>query len=434
MKIFEHNPHVNVLQPLHEPEINSDGVVLQFLPWCEADGFRFTQRKLSEESAKRLAFQLLSAVRHCHRNGVVHRDLKPENVLIRVEPDGKKYIKLADFGACYIRDEIRNRASSPSSPSLPMSPAATVLPVPSVSLLPGSPMSLLSPVPSPSPMMSPSERSSPSPVSLMSPAELSNTSPVATASPTEMSMTSPVSLMSPVELTDTSPVALMSPAEAYNALPVAVVSPVVPIAILSPTASAVEVGKGPRLSAPAPVTAPTPRLPHDSATTEHPPSAFRPFVPAVVPEDNFGNAGTMAYMAPEYASRAGQVYDWELLKKLDVWSVGASMYVMMFGALPPCSQEPEYRGLYSLWVDAYRSQDYAAVVKLLEGEVPCRKVACKRAEFVTLQQKKDGCSCRVISPDVAHFFAVLLNPNPYTRCTIEEAMNHKWLKSPVGAV
>ncbi|KAJ1651591.1 Serine/threonine protein kinase [Dispira simplex] len=44
---------------------------------------------------RRIFFQLLDAVEHCHRNGIYHRDLKPENVLIK---DDGQVIKLIDFG------------------------------------------------------------------------------------------------------------------------------------------------------------------------------------------------------------------------------------------------------------------------------------------------------------------------------------------------
>jgi cyclin-dependent kinase-like len=40
-------------------------------------------------------WQLLSAVEHCHSNGVIHRDIKPENVLIKLS---SMSLKLCDFG------------------------------------------------------------------------------------------------------------------------------------------------------------------------------------------------------------------------------------------------------------------------------------------------------------------------------------------------
>ncbi|XP_037361949.1 testis-specific serine/threonine-protein kinase 5-like [Talpa occidentalis] len=49
---------------------------------------------LEEEEARRLFWQLVSAVAHCHSSGVVHRDLKCENILL----DDQGFLKLTDFG------------------------------------------------------------------------------------------------------------------------------------------------------------------------------------------------------------------------------------------------------------------------------------------------------------------------------------------------
>jgi serine/threonine protein kinase len=35
-----------------------------------------------EKQAAEYMYQLLSAVNHCHANGVIHRDIKPENIML----------------------------------------------------------------------------------------------------------------------------------------------------------------------------------------------------------------------------------------------------------------------------------------------------------------------------------------------------------------
>ncbi|XP_064123755.1 testis-specific serine/threonine-protein kinase 5-like [Loxodonta africana] len=49
---------------------------------------------LEEEEARRLFWQLVSAMVHCHSAGIVHRDLKCENILL----DDRGLLKLTDFG------------------------------------------------------------------------------------------------------------------------------------------------------------------------------------------------------------------------------------------------------------------------------------------------------------------------------------------------
>jgi serine/threonine protein kinase len=54
--------------------------------------------RVEPRTAIRLAIQVLDALAHAHAKGLVHRDIKPANVLLAELPDGKRQVKLADFG------------------------------------------------------------------------------------------------------------------------------------------------------------------------------------------------------------------------------------------------------------------------------------------------------------------------------------------------
>ncbi len=54
--------------------------------------------RVEMRTAIRLAIQVLDALAHAHAKGLVHRDIKPANVLLADLPDGKRQVKLADFG------------------------------------------------------------------------------------------------------------------------------------------------------------------------------------------------------------------------------------------------------------------------------------------------------------------------------------------------
>ena len=44
-------------------------------------------------------YQILSAIRYCHKMRIIHRDIKPENIMIiRREANGFLQVKLIDFG------------------------------------------------------------------------------------------------------------------------------------------------------------------------------------------------------------------------------------------------------------------------------------------------------------------------------------------------
>ena len=55
------------------------------------------QTRMKPQVLKRVAQQVLLALRHIHQQGFVHCDLKPENIALRHR--NKTGIKLLDFGS-----------------------------------------------------------------------------------------------------------------------------------------------------------------------------------------------------------------------------------------------------------------------------------------------------------------------------------------------
>ena len=72
----------------------------------------------TEREASFILYQVLLAIRYCHKMRIVHRDIKPENILItgKEESSGLLYVKLIDFGTAKIFNEShKNKALVGSS-------------------------------------------------------------------------------------------------------------------------------------------------------------------------------------------------------------------------------------------------------------------------------------------------------------------------------
>jgi calcium-dependent protein kinase len=65
-------------------------------------------KKIKEEVAAHIMYQLLSAVNYCHSYGIIHRDLKPENILIESKEKDLYNIKVIDFGTAKILEKNKN--------------------------------------------------------------------------------------------------------------------------------------------------------------------------------------------------------------------------------------------------------------------------------------------------------------------------------------
>ncbi|KAH9658983.1 phosphoenolpyruvate carboxylase kinase 1 [Citrus sinensis] len=78
--VYENDAFLSIVMELCEPVTLYDEILRN--PVCETRAAGYMQ-------------QLLSALAHCHRYGVVHRDVKPENVFL----DSRGKVKLGDFGS-----------------------------------------------------------------------------------------------------------------------------------------------------------------------------------------------------------------------------------------------------------------------------------------------------------------------------------------------
>ncbi len=78
-------------------------VVMDLLKGKSLDKMLSEQGPLTVPCFANIALQILSAIEHAHRNGVVHRDIKPGNIVLMDEDAG--YAKVVDFGLAKLGQE-----------------------------------------------------------------------------------------------------------------------------------------------------------------------------------------------------------------------------------------------------------------------------------------------------------------------------------------
>ena len=135
MKIIEKNPlidvdliinEINILKQLDHPNIlkilefhlteDKFYIITDYLPEGELYDEIDKKSFFSEREAAYIIYQVLSAIRYCHKMRVVHRDVKPENIMIMGRENGLLHVKLIDFGTAKLFNEkYKNKALVGSS-------------------------------------------------------------------------------------------------------------------------------------------------------------------------------------------------------------------------------------------------------------------------------------------------------------------------------
>jgi serine/threonine protein kinase len=82
-------------------------VVMPKMNGGELFEFLQTETEVPESECKRITREILCAVGHLHKTGLIHRDIKPENIMFNIQdedPEGggpsPKTVKLIDFDTC----------------------------------------------------------------------------------------------------------------------------------------------------------------------------------------------------------------------------------------------------------------------------------------------------------------------------------------------
>lgn len=90
---------VNLLSFFQDPE--KVYMVIEYVPGGELFSYLRREGRLSNDSAKFYAAEIVLAFAHCHSHNIVYRDLKPENLLIT----STGHLKITDFGFAKIVED-----------------------------------------------------------------------------------------------------------------------------------------------------------------------------------------------------------------------------------------------------------------------------------------------------------------------------------------
>jgi serine/threonine protein kinase len=106
------HPHiVTIVDAVAEPNLRY--VAMEYVPGGNLQRHTIRDRLLSVDDVVQIGFKCCGALDYAHRHGVVHRDIKPSNILVSSGSD----VKVADFGAAFVRGVLSTQHSRLGSPS-----------------------------------------------------------------------------------------------------------------------------------------------------------------------------------------------------------------------------------------------------------------------------------------------------------------------------
>jgi len=83
---------------------------MDYLKGLSLDALLRRDGPLSLEQFARISLQVLSALDHAHKKGIIHRDMKPGNIMLM--DDDTDIVKVVDFGLAKLTQSNRSLTKS----------------------------------------------------------------------------------------------------------------------------------------------------------------------------------------------------------------------------------------------------------------------------------------------------------------------------------
>ena len=98
--------HPNIMKIYELIESNTSyNIITELIEGGELLDMISREKKLTESTAVKFLYEIMSAIYYCHSIGIVHRDLKPQNILL-TNKETSASIKVIDFG---IADKLNSK-------------------------------------------------------------------------------------------------------------------------------------------------------------------------------------------------------------------------------------------------------------------------------------------------------------------------------------